>query len=303
MNILITGASGFIGRALSADLLAAGHRVVEVFRKGSGHGDGQGNWWDPSAGAISISADCSIDAVIHLAGENIADGRWSVSKRGRIFQSRVCGTKLWAHYLAAVDPQPKVMISVSGVGYYGETGDAEVDESYESGNMFLSEVCKRWELACEPARLAGIRVVHARLGMVISSKGGALAKMLPTFQRGVGGVIGSGSQWMSWVSLEDVLGAFRYLLKEESMHGPVNVVSPNPVTNRDFTCSLGNVLQRRTPVRMPGFVVKVLLGQMGEELLLTSCRAMPGRLTEAGYDFKYPDLTSALGAELGEATR
>lgn len=290
MRILITGVSGLLGRTLSWYLEAAGHEVIGLSRRRSESGD----FWDLDSGVISITSSDSVDAVIHLAGENVAGGRWSTAKKERIMQSRVRGTRLVAEYCAGLKVKPKVIISASGVGYYGETGDEVVDESSVRGNLFLSDVCSAWEIAMMPAEDAGIRVVYARLGMVLSSDGGALSKMLPAFKLGLGGVVGSGRQWMSWVSMRDVLGVFEMLLADEGVGGPVNVASPNPVTNRDFTRELAGAVHRPALVPLPSFLVRLMFGQMGQELLLVSSRVEAGKLNRLGYKYHHADLEDAL---------
>ena len=293
MNILITGASGLVGSALSEHLRLLGHHVIGLSRRKNAQGD-SGDYWDPDSGIVDVSSQDSIDAVIHLAGENVASGRWTESKKERIKNSRINGTQTISRYVAQLVNKPKVMISASGVGYYGHGDDILLTEESPMGSQFLSEVCQHWELATEPASDAGVRVVHARLGMVLSARGGAMAKMLPAFRWGVGGVVGSGRQFMSWISLDDLVGIFDWMLKDDTLSGPVNVVSPHAVTNTQFTKALGKVLSRMTVFPMPTFLVKLLFGEMGEELLLTSCRAVPEKMREAGYPFKHPELEQAL---------
>lgn len=290
MRILITGASGLLGGALSQHWLIAGHEVLTLSR---GESAGK-NWWDPESGEVSISAPEAIDAVVHLSGENVADGRWTEAKKQRLIQSRVRTTRLISEYFAGQETKPAVMIVASGISYYGDTGDQLVDESAASGGMFLSEVCREWESAADPARESGIRVIHARLGMVLSSDGGALAKMLPAFRVGGGGVLGSGCQWMSWVSLEDVVGIFAMMLSANHLEGVVNVVAPEPVTNRQFTKALGQVLKRPTVLPMPAFLVRILFGEMGEELLLASSRVTPAQVNALGYRYRHPSLEACL---------
>jgi len=296
MNILITGASGLVGSALSEHLRGQGHLVMGLSRRKNALGD----YWDPEAGIVCVSSSNTIDAVIHLAGENVASGRWTEAKKDRILKSRVQGTQTICQYLAQLEHKPKVLISASGVGYYGHGGDVLLDEASPLGSQFLSGVCEQWEQATQPASDAGIRVVHARLGMVLSSHGGALVKMLPPFRWGLGGVVGSGQQYMSWISLDDLVGVFECMINDDTLSGPINVVSPQAVTNTQFTKVLGKVLGRVTVIPMPIFLVKLLFGEMGEELLLTSCRVEPAELSRAGYPFKHPDLEQALSYLISE---
>ncbi len=283
-----------LGRALSRKLRAAGHKVIGLSRRKAGSGSTA--FWDPEQGVIELPEGQALDAVIHLAGENIADGRWSDAKKERVVQSRVASTRLLVEHLVAMPTPPKVIISASGIGYYGETGDESVDESSPSGDLFISEVCRDWEHASMLATDAGIRVVHARLGMVISGEGGALVKMLPAFKLGLGGVVGSGRQWMSWIGLNDVVGLLELMLEDERLMGAVNLVAPEPSTNREFTHVLARVLKRPALVPMPVFLVKLLFGQMGEELLLASCRVSPQVVLDSGYDYCHRSLEAALTA-------
>jgi uncharacterized protein (TIGR01777 family) len=296
MNILITGASGLVGCALSEHLRRQGHHVMGLSRRKNAQGD----YWDPDGEIVCVSDQDPIDVVIHLAGENVASGRWTEAKKDRILKSRVQGTQTICRYLAQLEHQPKLLISASGVGYYGHGGDASLDEASPLGSQFLSGVCEQWEQATEPASDAGIRVVHARLGMVLSSHGGALAKMLPPFRWGLGGVIGSGQQYMSWISLDDLVGVFEWLFTDDTLSGPINVVAPQAVTNTQFTKVLGKVLGRVTVIPMPTFLAKLLFGEMADELLLTSCRAEPVELRRSGYPFKHPKLEQALSYLISE---
>jgi uncharacterized protein (TIGR01777 family) len=296
MRIVVTGASGLVGSALVPFLGTAGHSVVRAVRGKAGAGEVA---WDPSAGRMDASALEGTDAVVHLAGENIAGARWSPEVKARIRASRVDGTSLVARTLAAMPRKPKVLVCASAVGFYGNRGDETLDESSARGQGFLPDVCDAWEQAAAPARDAGIRVVHLRIGVVLSPKGGALAKMLPPFRMGLGGVLGSGRQWMPWISIDDVLGAMLHAVSTESVSGAVNAVAPGVVTNRDFTKTLGRVLSRPTVFPVPAFGARLLFGEMADELLLGSTRAVPRRLEASGYRFRHADLESALRHVLG----
>jgi hypothetical protein len=234
-----------------------------------------------------------MDAAVHLAGENIA-GRWTAARKARIRESRVRSTRLLAESLAGIADPPRVLVCASGVGFYGNRGDALLDEDSSAGQGYLSEVCQAWEAAAEPARQKGIRVVHLRIGVVLDTRGGALAKMLLPFKLGVGGVVGSGRQYWSWVHLADVVGAIWHAIQTGSLSGPVNVVAPAPATNREFTKTLGRVLGRPTIFPMPAFAVSLVFGEMGESVLLGSTRVAAKHLTASGYQFLYPDLEGAL---------
>ena len=235
-----------------------------------------------------------LDAVVHLAGESISGLRWTDEKKKAIRDSRVHGTRTIIEAFARLEKKPKVSISGSATGFYGDRGDSEMNETNSAGDTFLSEVCKEWEAESRRAEDMGIRTVLLRTGIVLSKDGGALATMLTPFKLGVGGVVGSGKQWMSWISLDDVVGIINFVLENEDMHGPVNAVSPNPVTNAEFTKALGKELYRPTILPLPEFAVNFFFGEMGDALLLDSTRVVPKRLLEAGYEFKFTDLQPAL---------
>ena len=290
MNVLISGATGMIGSALTRELERGGHRISRLTRSPRGENDIR---WDPDAGTIDGHLE-GHDAVVHLAGESIAEGRWTPSKKERIMQSRKKGTRLLAETIAALPTPPKVMVSASAVGYYGDRGDEVLREDSSPGSDFLAEVCKAWEAAADPAREAGIRVVHPRFGIVLSPKGGALGTTLPIFKLGGGGRIGSGRQWWSWVALDDVVGAIVHALEDESVDGPVNVGSPHPLTNAEYTKVLGKVLNRPTFFVVPAPAIRVVIGGMADALLLASQRMQPARLEATGYAFRYPELEGAL---------
>jgi uncharacterized protein (TIGR01777 family) len=293
MVIAVTGATGMVGSELVKRLEGTGHLVRRLVRHEVKDADGEIRW-DPDAGQIDAAELNGVDAVVHLAGENIAGQRWSEDFKRRILESRLKGTKLLATTLANLEMKPAVLLSASATGYYGSRGDEEVDELAPSGNGFLAEVCREWEAAVEPAHDAGIRVVKLRIGPVLSPKGGALAKMLPPFKMGVGGVIGSGRQYFSWIALDDLVSAIIFALENESLMGPVNAVAPGAVTNREFTNTLGRVLGRPTIFPMPAFVARLAFGEMADEMLLGGVRVAPHELTAAGFQFVYPQLEPAL---------
>lgn len=285
MRILITGSTGLIGSALVDQL--SEHDVYRLVRDEPESDDEI--YWKPSEEDIDRSALSGFDAVVHLAGESIV-GRWNEEKKERIRDSRVTGTRLLSEALADVDDAPDVLVCASAIGYYGDRGDEQLDETSEPGDLFLSDVCMEWEQAADPAREAGIRVAHTRFGVVLSEKGGALAQMLTPFKFCLGGRIGDGEQWMSWVDLEDVVRAIDHVLQTEELDGPINVVSPNPVRNRQFTVALGDVLGRPTPFPMPAFAARLLFGEMADELLLASTRVAPNKLRDHGFTFTYPHI-------------
>lgn len=296
MRILVTGASGLVGSALVPFLAAAGHQVARLVRSAPGEDDIR---WDPDAGMLDTQALEGLHGVVHLAGENIASGRWSSEKKRRIKESRVCGTRLLAGALAGLESPPRVLVSASAIGFYGDRGDEELTEGSKGGSGFLSEVCREWEAATEEAQAKGIRVVHARLGVVLSKDGGALAKMLTPFKLGAGGIVGNGRQYMSWITLDDTVAAIAHLLSTESAAGPVNVVAPAPATNREFTRTLGRVLRRPTLFPMPGFAARLAFGEMADALLLASTRVKPAGLMGSGYVFRHESLEAGLRHILG----
>lgn len=295
MNVLISGATGLIGSALVPELEANGHTITRLSRSRSGANTVR---WDPSAGTIEGDLE-GTEAVVHLAGESIAQGRWSPDKKRRILDSRVQGTRLVAERIAALSTPPKVMVSTSAVGYYGDRGDEVLTEESTPGEDFLARVCREWEAAAEPARGAGIRVVHPRLGIVLSPQGGALGTTLPIFKLGGGGKIGSGRQWWSWVTLADVVGSIVHSVTEETVEGPVNVGSPNPMTNAEYTKVLGKVLGRPTILPLPAPAARIMLGEVADALLLASQRMQPAKLEATGYSFRHPRLEGALRHLLG----
>jgi len=291
MNILVTGASGFIGSALSARLMKGGHRVMPL-RRASAASEA-GPVWNPQAGQIHLESAGTLDAVVHLAGENIAQ-RWTPAAKERIRASRVDATRLLCEALVRLPQPPQVLVCASATGFYGDRGDERLDEKSAPGIGFLPEVCQAWEAAAEPPRQLGIRVVHLRFGIVLACHGGALTKMLPAFRLGLGGRLGSGRQYWSWIALEDLMRVVEFALLDDRMSGAVNAVSPAPVTNVEFTETLARTLRRPAVLPMPAFAVKLLVGQMGREALLASARVRPSRLLENGFEFRFPELGAAL---------
>ena len=291
VKVLISGSSGLLGGALTQSLGADGYEITRLVRKPTS-ASGQIAW--DFAQPLAPQSVSGFDAVIHLAGESIAS-RWTDAKKKEIRDSRVLGTRNLAEALAGAASPPRVLISASAIGFYGDREDEILREDSASGaSGFLPEVCREWEAAAESAVRAGIRTAFLRTGIVLSAKGGALKQMLPPFRMGLGGRIGSGRQWMSWIDLHDEIGAIRHILANESVSGPVNSVSPHPVTNSEFTKTLASILSRPAIFPMPAFAARLAFGQMGEELLLGSQRVEPAKLMATGYVFQKPDLRSAL---------
>ncbi|MDB5097301.1 MAG: Cell division inhibitor [Cyanobacteria bacterium RYN_339] len=297
LRVAISGSTGLVGSALAAFLTAGGHEVVPLVRRR----DLAGAFWDPSRldGEVDRDALEGLDAVIHLAGENIAGGKWTAARKQVILDSRRIGTRVLAEALTRLAKPPKVFISASAIGYYGDGGDTVFDEQTRAaGRGFLSEVSQAWELASDPARRAGMRVVNPRLGVVLSPHGGALARMLPAFRAGVGGPIGSGKQWFSWIGLDDAVGALYHLIGSE-LSGPVNLVAPQAVPQGDFARALGHELGRPAFLPLHATVVSAIFGEMGHELLLEGQRVVPSALQADGFQFATPWLAEALCWELG----
>jgi uncharacterized protein len=293
MKVLIAGASGLVGTELVAALRSCGHGARRLVRD-KARASGGDSWWDPTAGWIDAAAVADCDAVVNLSGETIAQ-RWTARKKQQLLDSRTSATRTIAEALAAAADRPRTLINASAVGYYGDRGDERLNETSVAGHGdFLSDVCQAWEEATTPAARAGARVVLARFGVVLSRKGGALRKMLLPFRLGLGGKIGTGRQWMSWVAVDDVVDAILFALETTSLMGPVNVVAPQPVTNLEFTKTLGHVLRRPTLFPMPALAARAAFGQMADELLLASQRVEPTKLVTAGYQFKFSELEPAL---------
>lgn len=295
MDVAVSGASGFLGTALVDALGTGGHRVRRLVRRPSAADDEVA--WDPGSATIDGARLAGVEAVVHLAGEGIGARRWTQSQKRRIHDSRTTGTGLLVTTVAALDPRPRVLISASGVGYYGDRGDEELTEESSPGDDWLARVVRDWEAATGPAAEAGIRTVVARTGIVLDPRGGALSRMLLPFRLGLGGPMG-GSQWWSWIALDDYVGALLHLL-DADVSGPVNMTSPNPVTNADFARSLGQALHRPAVLPTPRIGPDLLLGrQLAESLLYFSAKALPTRLLGSGYRFRHPDLGPALRALL-----
>ncbi len=304
-TVAVTGASGLIGSALVTGLTSAGHRVVRVVR-GAGAASVAGQRlarWDPESGALEPSALAGADAVVHLAGESVAGGRWTEAKKRRIRSTRVDVTRRLAEALPRLERPPRLLVSASAVGYYGDRGSEILREDSSPGPGFLAEVCREWEAATDPAARAGIRVVRLRIGMVLSRRGGALGAMLTPFRLGAGGPVGSGVQWVSWIAIDDLVGAILHALATESLAGPVNAVAPEPVTNRELARTLGRVLRRPALLPLPAVAARLLFGQMADELLLASARVEPARLRATGFTFRHARLEDALRHELGRPHR
>lgn len=294
--VAITGSSGFVGTALAQTLRRHGAEVIPVVRRPPGPGEVR---WDPEAGTFDASPLAGARAVVHLAGEGLASGRWTPERKRRIRASRVDGTALLARGLAGLPSPPAVLVSASAIGFYGDRGDAVLTEADGPGRGFLSEVTVAWEAATRPASEAGLRVPILRFGLVLSPRGGALARMLTPFRLGLGGPLGSGGQWMSWVTLDDVLAALLAALERPELDGPLNVVSPTPVTNADFTRALGRALKRPARLPVPAIALELLFGELARETLLASTRVAPVRLLAAGFAFRDVELGSALRRLVG----
>lgn len=294
MKILITGASGLIGKALQTSFKEKGYEML-LGSRGEPK-DERHIKWNPDTGfsAEDLPRLEGLDTVIHLAGENISGLRWTEEKKKAIRDSRVFGTRSMIETFDKLKQKPKVFISGSAIGFYGDRGNDEMNESSSAGKTFLSEISKEWEAESRRAEDMGIRTVLLRTGIVLSKDGGALATMMTPFKLGIGGVIGSGEQWMSWISLDDVVRIINFVLENEDFRGAINVTAPNPVTNKEFTKTLGSVLYRPTFLPLPEFAVHMVFGEMGDALLLDSTRVVPKRLLDAGFEFKYPNLKDAL---------
>jgi uncharacterized protein (TIGR01777 family) len=302
MNILVTGASGLIGTALVSRLTKNGHRVVPLRRTPTTTSRMAGPSWNPEAGQIHLGPAGQLDAVIHLAGENIAK-RWTRATKVRIRASRVDATRLLCEALARLPQPPRVLVCASATGFYGDRADELLDERSAAGTGFLAEICQAWEAAADAARQRGIRVVHLRLGIVLARHGGALAKMLPAVRLGLGGRLGTGRQFWSWITLEDLLRVVELALQDERLNGVLNAVSPEPVTNANFTKALADALHRPAFLPVPALAVNLIFGEMGREALLASARVQPVHLREHGFEFQFPRLDAALKHLLNPADK
>ena len=292
MKILITGATGLIGKALQKSLRTKSHQLSLASRKPPK--DDSYVQWDIQKGFAEPEKLEGIDAVIHLAGENISALRWTDEKKRAIRESRVLGTRNIVDTISELKQRPKVLVAASAIGFYGDRGDEELTETSKAGKNFLAEVSREWESEARRAEDSGVRTVLLRTGIVLSKDGGALGTMLTPFKFGLGGVIGDGKQWMSWISIDDHIEVINFALENENIRGAVNSVSPNPVTNQEFTAVMGEVLYRPTFIPVPEFAVHLAFGEMGEALLLDSIKVIPKRLLDAGFKFKFPDLKKAI---------
>lgn len=300
MKILVTGSSGLVGKAVVSALAAERHTVVPLVRPGRALGPGEARW-DPAAGKIDPGVAEAAEAIIHLAGASIAQGRWSESRQQLLRSSRVDATRLLVSALAALPSRPKVLVSASAVGYYGDRGEEMLTEGSRPGNDFLARLARDWEAEAFRAEGLGIRTVALRFGVILAAHGGALARMLPPFRLGLGGRLGSGKQWMSWVTLQEVVRIIRQAVATPGWRGPMNAVAPHPVTNAEFTRTLGRVLRRPTIFPVPAFVLRVALGELADALLLSSQRALPKKMEQAGYSFIHQALEEGLESILGTA--
>jgi uncharacterized protein (TIGR01777 family) len=296
VRVAVSGASGLIGKGLVARLRLEGHEVAPLVR---GREPRAGEIvWDPAAGTVDTPALEGLDAVVHLSGENIA-GRFTEAHKRGVKESRVGSTRLLAKTLAGLTRKPKVLVCASAIGFYGNRGDEPIDEDSAAGTGFLPEVCLAWEAAADPARAAGLRVCHLRVGVVLSQYGGALKELLTPFKLGVGGRLGDGRQFMSWIDYTDIVGAFRHCLVTEDLFGPVNGTSPTPTRNAELTRALGKVLHRPTVLPLPAPVIRGIFGEMGQTLLLDGARVLPHALERTGYRFVFQDLEASLKHQLG----
>ena len=303
MKILISGSSGLVGRALTAALEAGGHDAVGLVRPDSrGARGGGGVAWDPGAGTIDRDSLEGFDAVVHLAGENIVSRRWSDEQKARIRDSRVGGTSLLAEALAALDRKPRAMVCASAAGYYGDRGSEILRDDAAPGAGFLADSTREWEEAARPAADAGIRVVNLRIGVALSARGGMLKRVLPIFRLGLGGRLGSGEQYMSWIEMDDLTRAIIWAVERDELAGGVNAASPNPATNADFTRALGAVLRRPAGLAVPEFALRLTQGEV-TDAILSSVRMTPARLLRSGFEFDCPDIDSALRRILGRRRR
>ncbi|NOT06785.1 MAG: TIGR01777 family protein [Gemmatimonadales bacterium] len=296
-KIAITGVSGFLGSLLAKSLSSAGHEVVRIVRREPRESEIR---WDPAGTGFAADALRGIDAVVHLAGESIAGGRWSPARKERILESRRRGTRLLTRALAETKDGPRILVSASAIGYYGNRGEELVDEKSPPGQGFLPEVCRVWEEETEPAEEAGVRVARIRIGLVQTPAGGMLERILLPFRFGLGAQLGTGRQWMSWISGFDLIRIFSHALTDDRMRGPINAVAPNPIRNAEYTETLGRVLHRPTPFAIPASLLRLGLGDLADEALLASTKVAPRALTESGFAFEKPMLEEALKHALGK---
>lgn len=300
--MVISGARGLVGSAFTRAMEGQGGVVRRIARNLSVDRTPNEIVWNPELGSLSVTGFSGVNAVVHLAGDNIASGRWTAVKKQRIRDSRVVGTQRLCESLARMSDRPRVLVCASAIGFYGDCGDRLVSEADSPGTGFLSKVCAQWERATQPAVDAGIRVVNLRIGVVLSRDGGALQKMLLPFRLGLGGQIGNGRQYWSWISLPDLVRSILFAIDNESLSGPVNAVAPKAVTNAEFTRVLGQVLRRPTVLPLPAFAVRLMLGEMANDLLLASIRVAPDQLLQHGFHFDHPDLETALRVVLSRRT-
>jgi uncharacterized protein len=301
MRVAITGSTGLIGSALTRSLLADGHQVLRLTRgrtAAAAVGDGsESAAWDPKAGTVQTGALEGVEAVVHLAGAGIGDKRWNDAYKRELRDSRVLGTQTIARAVAELDAKPRVLVSGSAVGYYGDTGDRVIEESAPAGIDFLGKLCVEWEDAAAPAAAAGIRVVHPRTGLVVSDRGGAWAKLFPLFKVGLGGRLGSGDQYWPFIALADEIGALRFAIDNEDVVGPLNLSAPEPLTNREITKAMGHAMHRPTIASVPEFALKIVIGEFASGIT-GSCRAVPAALLKAGFTFQYPTIGQSLQSVL-----
>jgi uncharacterized protein (TIGR01777 family) len=296
MKIAIAGASGLVGSALIRALAADDNAITRLVRHAPKPGEIE---WHPNQDQVSAQSLEDFDVIINLAGENLAGGRWTDELKRKIRDSRVSGTHLISEAIVKMAVKPRVFLCASATGIYGDRDDEVLDEQSESGGGFLAGVCREWEKACEPAAKAGVRVVNLRFGPILAREGGMLAKLLTPFKMGMGGKVGTGKQYISWVALEDAASAVKLAIDDQSIHGPLNIVSPNPVTNEELTKTLGHVLNRPTALAVPAFAARLAFGEMADEMLLVSQRVMPKKLVAAGFQFQFPELERAIRKYVG----
>lgn len=298
MRVAITGATGLLGTALSRALLASGHAVLPVSRRQLPGGVR----WDPARRELDVGPLRAADAVVHLAGENLGSGRWTTRRKQQLLDSRIPATRWLAESLAALTPGPRILVSASAVGIYGNRQDEVLTEESSLGDDFLARLGREWEAAADPARQGGIRVVHPRFGVILSTTGGALARMLLPFRLGLGGPLGSGRQWMSWITIDDVVGGLLHSLATDSLEGPANFTAPNPVRNVEFARALGRVLHRPAVMPVPAIALHLAFGEMADATILASQRAIPVRLEASGYQVRQPEILAALRDVVVRAT-